>query len=86
MKRRSMAFVTGSKEGEGSGKTALIERLSRFVEHSDVSFYKIASRIGTSGTRLSMWLAGTAGPDTQELAAIESFLNERARSDSIERG
>ena len=66
-----MDFVVPSKEGE----EALVARLRQFVENSDLSFYRIASRIGTSGGTLSMWLAGTAKPNTMELAAIETFLN-----------
>jgi DNA transposition AAA+ family ATPase len=69
-----MAF-SRSKEGEESpNDDALIARLRRFVEDSDLSFYKIASRVGTSGGILSMWLAGTARPDAEELAEIEKFL------------
>jgi DNA transposition AAA+ family ATPase len=68
-----MAFVR-SKEGEEPSEDALIARLRRFVEDSDLSFYKIASRVGTSGGILSMWLAGTTRPDAEELAAIEEFL------------
>ena len=63
-----------SKEGEGSREEALVARLRRFVEDSDLSFYKIASRIGTSAGILSMWLAGTARPHAEELDAIEKFL------------
>jgi DNA transposition AAA+ family ATPase len=69
-----MAFVTRPKEGEESSEKALVARLRQFVENSDLSFYKIASRIGTSGGILSMWLAGTARPHAEELAAIEKFL------------
>lgn len=69
-----MAFVTRPTEGEESGEKALVARLRQFVEDSDLSFYKIASRIGTSGVILSMWLAGTARPHTEELAAIEEIL------------
>ena len=65
-----MDFVTGSKEGEEE----LVARLRRFVEDSDLSFYKIASRIGMSAGILSMWLAGTARPHAEELDAIEKFL------------
>jgi DNA transposition AAA+ family ATPase len=65
-----MAFVTRPKEGEESSEKALVARLRQFVENSDLSFYKIASRIGTSGGILSMWLAGTARPHAEELAAI----------------
>ena len=69
-----MAFVPRPKEGEESSEKALVARLRQFVENSDLSFYKIASRIGTSGGILSMWLAGTARPHAEELAAIEKFL------------
>jgi DNA transposition AAA+ family ATPase len=65
-----MDFVVPSKEGE----EALVARLRQFVEDSDLSFYKIASRIATSGGILSMWLAGTARPHAEELAAIEKLL------------
>jgi DNA transposition AAA+ family ATPase len=70
-----MAFVARSKEGQEPEEDALIARLRRIVERSDLSFYKIASRVGTSGTALSMWLAGTAKPRMEELASIEKFLN-----------
>ena len=69
-----MSFVVNPKEGEEPSDKALIVRLRRFVEESDLSFYKIASRIGTSGTKLSMWLAGTARPHMAELDEIEKFL------------
>ena len=69
-----MDFATRSKEGREPNEEALVERLRQFVENSDLSFYKIASRIGTSGGILSMWLAGTARPHAEALAAIEKFL------------
>ena len=62
------------KEGETPKEKALVERLRRFVEDSHLGFYEIASEVGTSGVRLSMWLAGTAEPHAQELEAIEKFL------------
>ena len=65
-----MDFVTGPKEGG----EALVERLKQFVEDSDLSFYEIASRIGTSGGILSMWLASKTKPRAEKLAAIEKFL------------
>ena len=71
-----MSFIVHLKKGEEPGAEALIGRLRRFVEDSDLSFYQIASRVGTTGTILSMWLAGTAGPNTTELAEIERFLQE----------
>lgn len=77
-----MAFATCSKEGEEPSEKALIARLRQFVENSDLSFYKIASRIGTSGGILSMWLAGTARPHAEELVAIETFLNPYSGSTS----
>ena len=67
-----------SKEGEESNEEALVERLRQFVENSDLSFYRIASRIGTSGGTLSMWLAGKARPHAEELVAIEKFLKGKA--------
>jgi len=72
-----MAFEERSKEEEAAAATrerAMVARLREFVEDSDLSFYKIASRIGTSGGILSLWLAGTARPRAEELAAIEKFL------------
>ena len=69
-----MDFATPSKEGRKPNEEVLVERLRQFVENSDLSFYKIASRIGTSGGVLSMWLAGKARPHAEELAAIEKFL------------
>ncbi len=61
-------------ERRGPSEEALVDRLRRFVEGSDLSFYQIASRVGTTGAILSMWLAGTARPNTTELVQIESFL------------
>src|SRR5215470_2068048 len=69
-----MVFDERSKEGEAARERALVARLRQFIEDSDLSFYKIASRIGTSGGTLSMWLAGKARPHAEELAAIEKFL------------
>jgi hypothetical protein len=62
------------QEGEQSNEDELVERLNQFVEDSDFSFHEIASRIGTAAGLLSMWLARTARPHTEELAAIEKFL------------
>jgi len=53
-----MTFVARSKEGEEASERTLVARLRRFVEDSDLSFYKTAWRVGTSGGILSMWLAG----------------------------
>jgi hypothetical protein len=70
-----MVFEERSKEEEAAARErALVARLRHFVEDSDLSFYKIASCIGTSGGILSLWLAGTARPRAEELAAIEKFL------------
>ena len=69
-----MDFVTRSKEGGESSEEALVERLRQFVESSDLSFYRIASRIGTSGGTLGMWLTGKARPPAEESAAIENSL------------
>ena len=70
-----MDFATRSKEGGESNEEALVERLRQFLENSNLSFYKIAARIGTSGGTLSMWLAGKAS--AEELAAIEKFLKRQ---------
>jgi DNA transposition AAA+ family ATPase len=67
-----------SKEGEESNE-ALVGRLRRFIDDSDLSFYRIASLIGTSGTFLSMWLARTAKPHATELAQIERLLTTGQR-------
>jgi hypothetical protein len=69
-----MAFVVCRKDGEESTEEALRRRLWRLVDHSELSFYQIASRMGTSGAILSMWLAGTARPDPNQLTTIERFL------------
>ena len=69
-----MDFATRSKEGREPNDEALLERLRQFVENSDLSFYKIASCLGTSGGTLSLWLARKARPRAEELAAIEKFL------------
>ena len=65
------ASVVHSKEGE----EALIGKLRRFVEQSDLSLYQIASLIGVSGVILSMWLAGTARPHIAQQDKIEKVLN-----------
>lgn len=70
-----MPFVVCQKEGSEPSEKATIERLLRFIEESDVSFYQIASLIGTSSGMLSMWLARTTKPDSTQLATIERFLN-----------
>jgi hypothetical protein len=69
-----MDFATRSQEGSEPNADALLERLRQFVENSDLSFYKIAARIGTSGGMLSIWLVRKARPCAEELAAIENFL------------
>ena len=69
-----MDFATRSKEGRKPNEEVLVERLRQFVENSDLSFYKIASRIGTSGGTLRMSLAGKARPHAEELASIEKVL------------
>jgi DNA transposition AAA+ family ATPase len=69
-----MAFVVCRKNGEESTEEASRRRLWRLVDNCELSFYQIASRIGTSGVILSMWLAGAARPDPDQLTAIERFL------------
>jgi hypothetical protein len=70
-----MAALTNPGHGEESSDETLIARLRRFVEESDLSLHQIASLIGTSGTILSMWVAGTAKPQAPELGEIEKFLS-----------
>jgi hypothetical protein len=41
-----MPSVVHSKEREKPSEEALIAKLRRFVEDSDLSFYQIASRVG----------------------------------------
>jgi transcriptional regulator with XRE-family HTH domain len=69
-----MVFEERSKDGEAARERVLVARLRQFIEDTDLSFYKIASRLGMSAGILSMWLAGTARPRAEELAAIEKFL------------
>jgi hypothetical protein len=69
-----MNTAVNSKEGEESRRRELVDRLKRYVEDSDLSFYRIATLVGTSGTNLSMWLAGTNRPKTSELDEIEKLF------------
>jgi DNA transposition AAA+ family ATPase len=69
-----MESFLNPREEEPIGER-LIVKLRRFVEDSDLSLYQIASLIGTSGTILSMWLAGTATPHLSQLDQIEKFLD-----------
>ena len=59
---------------KGDGEERLMCRLTRFVEDSDLSFYQIALRLGVPSIILSMWLAGTARPNWNELDEIEKLL------------
>lgn len=76
-----MSSAEHPKRGGKPNEEALIGRLRRLIEDSDLSFYQIASLIGTSGTILSMWLAGTAKPQTAELAQIERLLSRWTTED-----
>jgi hypothetical protein len=69
-----MSSTVYLEQGGDSNEDALIARLRRFVEDSDLSFYQIASRAGTTGTILSMWLSGAAKPNTTDLLQIETLL------------
>jgi hypothetical protein len=69
-----MSTAVNSKEGEESRRRELLARLKQYVEDSDLSFYRIATLVGTSGTNLSMWLAGTNRPKTSELDEIEKLF------------
>jgi DNA transposition AAA+ family ATPase len=77
-----MSSAAHPKEGEKPNEEALVGRLRRFIDDSDLSFYRIASLIGISGTFLSMWLARTAKPNTVELAEIERLLSRCTAEDS----
>ncbi|MBV8377385.1 MAG: hypothetical protein JO279_10320 [Verrucomicrobia bacterium] len=70
-----MSPDVNSKGGEQPlSNSAIVAKLMQLVENSDLSFYQIASLVGTSGTILSMWLAGTAKPQSTNLAEIEKLL------------
>jgi DNA-binding transcriptional regulator YiaG len=56
---------------------ALTRDLKRFVEESDLSIPKIASKMGVFSATLSMWIAGTTKPSRKELLAIKCFLERR---------
>jgi transcriptional regulator with XRE-family HTH domain len=71
-----MGTIANSKEGEESRRRELVARLRRYVEDSNLSFYRIATLVGTSGTNLSMWLAGTNRPKNSELDEIEKLFEE----------
>ena len=62
---------------EPASEAAMVVKLMRLVENSDLSFYQIAALIGTSGTILSMWLAGTAKPGTANLVEIDKLLSSQ---------
>jgi DNA transposition AAA+ family ATPase len=63
-----------SNTNADGGEEPLIFGLRRFVEDSDLSLFQIASRVGVRTTILSMWLAGTARPNRNELDEIEKLL------------
>jgi hypothetical protein len=67
-------FISHEQAALADAGESLIGRLRRFIEDSPLTFYQIASLIGTSGTILSMWIAGTARPHTMELIAIDRLL------------
>ena len=56
---------------------ALTRDLKRFVEESDLSIPKMASKMGVFSATLSMWIAGTTKPSRTELLAIRCFLERR---------
>jgi transcriptional regulator with XRE-family HTH domain len=69
-----MGTAVNSKDGEEPRRRELVARLRRYVEDSDLSFYRIATLVGTTGTNLSMWLAGTNRPKIAELDEIEKLF------------
>jgi DNA transposition AAA+ family ATPase len=69
-----------SQENTVSGELdeqALTRYVKRFVEESDLSIPKIASKMGVFSATLSMWIAGTTKPSRKELLAIKCFLERR---------
>jgi DNA transposition AAA+ family ATPase len=69
------SVVNPENEEEPPSDAAIVVKLMRLVENSDLSFYQIASLMGTSGTILSMWLAGSAKPQPTNLDEIEKLLS-----------
>ena len=69
------SVVNPENEEEPPSDAAIVVKLMRLVENSDLSFYQIASLMGTSGTILSMWLAGSAKPQPTNLDEIERLLS-----------
>jgi len=55
----------------------LTRDLKRFVEESDLSIPKIASKMGVFSANLSMWIAGTTKPSRTELLAVKRILERR---------
>ena len=86
-----MSPAAHSKEGEKPNQEALVARLRRFIDDSDLSFYRIALLIGTSGTFLSMWLARAAKPKHSRIGRglkdfFAVFAGRKAHEENSTRG
>ena len=68
---------TGNTVSGDLDAQALTRDLKRFVEESDLSIPKIASKMGVFSATLSMWIAGTTKPSHTELLAIKRFLERQ---------
>ena len=76
-KDQKHANETGNTVSGDLDAQALTRAIRRFVEESDPSIPKIASKMGVFSATLSMWIAGTTKPPRTELLAIKSFLERR---------
>jgi DNA-binding transcriptional regulator YiaG len=72
-KDQKNANESGNTVSEEFDEQVLTRDLKRFVEESDLSIPKIASKMGVSSATLSMWIAGTTKPSR---AATEIFREE----------
>ena len=68
---------TGNTVSDELDEKALTGDITRFVEESDLSIPKIASKMGVFSATLSMWIAGTTKPSHTELLAIKRFLERQ---------
>jgi DNA transposition AAA+ family ATPase len=76
-KDQKHANETGNTVSNELDEVALTRKLRRFVEESDLSIPKIASKMGVFSATLSMWIAGTTKPSHTELLAIKRFLERQ---------
>ena len=76
-KDQKHANETGNTVSNELDEVELTRKLRRFVEGSDLSIPKIASKMGVFSATLSMWIAGTTKPSHTELLAIKRFLERQ---------